>query len=58
MYEVFLKSWYQEKPKEIEEEIVFTSESIDDAWDFLKMKGDYFIEYYPLLELGIRVKIK
>ncbi len=55
MYEVFLKSWYQEKPNDIEEEVWFASDNIEDAMDFLKNNSSYFIEWYPLVEIGIRL---
>ena len=56
MYEVFLKSWYQEIPNDIQEEIMFKCDNIEDAWDFLKIYAEHYIEYYPLVEMGIRLK--
>lgn len=57
MYEVFLKSWYQEIPNDgLQEEIMHEFETIDEAFDFLKINAEYYIEYYPLVEMGIRIK--
>lgn len=56
MYEVVLKSWYQETPNEIQEEIMYQCEFIEDAWDFLKQHAEHYIEYYPLTEMSIRLK--
>ncbi len=56
MYEVFLKSWYQEIPNDIQEEVMFTCDCIEDAWNFLKIHAENYIEYYPLVEFGIRLK--
>jgi hypothetical protein len=36
MYEVVLKSWYQEMSNEIQEEIMHECDNIEDAWIFLK----------------------
>ena len=32
MYEVFLKNWYQEIPNDIQEEVMYSCDSIEDAW--------------------------
>jgi hypothetical protein len=57
MYEVFLKSWYQELPNDgIQEEIMFESDNIDDAWNHLKLHADHYMEFYPLVEMGVRLK--
>lgn len=56
MYEVFLKSWYQETPNTIQEEVMGTFKYIEDAWIFLKKNADYYIEFYPLEEMGVRLK--
>lgn len=56
MYEVFLKSWYQEIPNDIQEDVMFTSDYIEDAWDFLKIHAENYIDCYPLVEIGIRLK--
>jgi len=58
MYEVFLKCWYQEIPNDIQEEIMETRDNIDDAFDFLKKHGESYIENYPIVEMGIRIKSK
>ncbi len=57
MYEVFLKSWYQEIPDNIQEEVMHEFESIDEAFEFLKINAGHYMEYYPLVEMGIRQKI-
>jgi len=56
MYEVFLKSWYQEMPHETQEEIMGTFDHIEEAFNFLKKNADYYIEFYPLEEMGVRIK--
>lgn len=56
MYEVFLKSWYQESPNETQEEVMHTTDNIEDAFIFLKNNADYYIEFYPLEEMGVRIK--
>ena len=56
MYEVFLKSWYQELPNGIQEESMHEFETIDEAFIFLKLNAEHYIEYYPLVEMGIRLK--
>jgi hypothetical protein len=56
MYEVFLKCWYQELPNKTQEEVMFSCDYIGDAWDFLKTNADYYIEYYPIIEMGVRFK--
>ena len=56
MYEVFLKSWYQEMPNDIQEECMHEFETIEEAFDFLKINAEHYIEYYPLVEMGIRLK--
>jgi hypothetical protein len=58
MYEVFLKSWYQEMPNETQEEIMGTFDHIEDAFEFLKKNADHYIEFYPLEEFGVRIKKK
>ena len=57
MYEVFLKSWYQEAPNETQEEIMGTFNCIEDAFEFLKKNAAHYIEFYPLEEMGVRIKI-
>jgi hypothetical protein len=56
MYEVFLKSWYQELPDIEQEEIMYECDNIEDAWEFLKTHANFYIEYYPLVEMGVRLK--
>lgn len=56
MYEVVLKSWYQELPNKIQEEIMHECDNIEDAWDFLKQHAEHYIEFYPLTEMSIRIK--
>jgi len=57
MYEVFLKSWYQEIPNdELQEENMHEFETIDETFDFLKINAEHYIEYYPLVEMSIRLK--
>ncbi|WCC46220.1 hypothetical protein [Tenacibaculum finnmarkense] len=56
MYEVFLKSWYQEMPNETQEEIMGEFDHIEDAFDFLKKNAKRYIEFYPLEEMGVRIK--
>ena len=55
MYEVFLKSWYQEIPNNIQEDIMFTG-YFEEAFLFFKQNTEHYIECYPLVEIGIRVK--
>jgi len=56
MYEVFLKSWYQEKPDQIQDDMMHEFETINEAFDFLKINAGHYIQYYPLVEMGIRLK--
>jgi hypothetical protein len=56
MYEVFLKSWYQELPDIEQEEVMYKCDNIEDAWEFLKTRANFYIEYYPLVEMGVRLK--
>lgn len=56
MYEVFLKSWYQEVPDEVQDESILEFETIDEAFEFLKINADHYMEFYPLVEMGIRLK--
>jgi len=61
MYEVFIKSWYQELTNNgikdgIQEEVFFESQYIEDASSFLTEKIAYFIEYHAIIEIGIRLK--
>lgn len=56
MYEVVLKSWYQELPNEIQEEIMYEADNIEDAWNFLKKHAEHYIEFYPLTEMSVRLK--
>lgn len=58
MYEVFLKCWYQETPNDIQEEIMYSCENIEVAWIFLKTNAEHYMEYYPIVEMGVRLKIK
>jgi len=58
VYEVFLKSWYQETPNDIQEEVMCECEYIEDAWIFLKENAENYMEYYPLTEIGIRLTTK
>ena len=56
MYEVFLKSWYQERPEIIQEECMGGEhKTIEDAFEFLKMNADEYIDYYPIVEMGVRL---
>lgn len=55
MYEVFLKSWYQEIPNNIQEEIMFTG-YFEEAFLFFNENANRYIENYPLIEIGIRIK--
>jgi hypothetical protein len=56
MYEVFLKCWYQELPDIEQEEVMYECDNIEDAWEFLKTRANFYIEYYPLVEMGVRLK--
>lgn len=56
MYQVFLKSCYQECPELIDEEVMYEVDNIEDAYVFLKNNAEHFIEFYPLVEIGIRLK--
>ena len=58
MYEVFLKCWYQETPEDMQEEVMGEFNNIEDAAEFLKSNIDNYIEYYPIVEIGIRLKNK
>ncbi len=51
-YEVYIKCWYQEAGEQ--EEVMHTSEHIEDAWKFLKENAENYIENYPLIGMGIR----
>ena len=57
MYEVFIKSWFQEYPNNIQEEIFYVSKNLDDDWEHLKTFGELFKEYYPIVEIGIRLNL-
>ena len=58
MFELYLKSWYQEEPNNIQEEVIYTADYIEDVWNHLKENGDNYIECYPLVEFGIRISEK
>jgi hypothetical protein len=52
MYKVYIKCWHQESGEQ--EEIMFSSENIEDCWEFLVKHGLNYIENYPIIEIGIK----
>lgn len=57
MYEVFLKCWYQELPGDgYQEEVMYENEDILEAFKFLAKNVEYYADYFPIVEMGVRIK--
>jgi hypothetical protein len=37
---------------------MYSCDNIEDAWIFLKTNAEHYMEYYPIVEMGVRFKNK
>ena len=57
MYEIFLKTWYQETPEKTYDEIMYESDDFEEICHYFMAHAKYYIDYFPVQEMGIRNKI-
>lgn len=55
MYQVFLKTWYQETPLKVHDEIMYESDDVDQACHYFLTHVDDILDSFPVQEMGIRI---